>query len=148
MFGKDEAAKSELRWQTLADELDMAAVRDLVPDTSKGVRFTAASKTDLEITPESPVIDVALAMSKAWTDGAAGAGQVLAAADKESDPYLWAAVTFLADRLPDSDPDAIAFTGIVRAKGAVTGAARGVHVAVEQQRLADAQPTLDFSDEE
>ena len=148
LFGKDEAAKSELRWQTLADELDMAAVRDLVPDTSKGVRFTAASKTDLEITPESPVIDVALAMSKAWTDGAAGAGQVLAAADKESDPYLWAAVTFLADRLPDSDPDAIAFTGIVRAKGAVTGAARGVHVAVEQQRLADAQPTLDFSDEE
>ena len=148
LFGKDETAKSELRWQTLADELDMAAVRDLVPDTSKGVRFTSAAKTKFEVTPESPVIDVALAMAKAWGDGAAGAGEVLAAADKESDPYLWAAVTFLADRLPDSDPDAIAFTGIVRAKGAVTGAARGVHVAEERQRLADAQPTLDFSGED
>jgi len=147
LFGKDETAKSELRWQTLADELDLSQVRDLVPDTSKGVRFTTAAKTRFEVTPDSPVIDVAMAMAKAWTDGAAGVGQVLAAADKESDPYLWAAVTYLADRLPDSDPDAIAFTGIVRARNAVVGAARGVHVAEERQRLADAQPTLDFSGE-
>lgn len=147
LFGRDEAAKSELRWQTLADELDLAEVRDLVPDTKKGVRFTSAAKASYTITPDSPVIDVALAMAKAWTDGAAGVGQVLAAADKESDPYLWAAVTFLADRLPDSDPDAIAWTGIVRAKGAVTSVAKGVHVAEDRQRLADEQPTLDFSGE-
>lgn len=147
LFGKDETAKSELRWQTLADELDLAEVRDLVPDTKKGVRFTSAAKTESDITPDSAVIDLALAMAKAWPEGAGGVGQVLAAADKESDPYLWAAVTFLADRLPDSDPDAIAFTGIVRARGAVTAAAKGVHIADEKQRLADEQPTLDFSGE-
>lgn len=147
LFGKDTTAKSELRWQTLADELDLAEVRDLVPDTSKGVAFTSASKAAHDITPDSPVIDVALAMGKAWPEGATGVGQVLAAADKESDPYLWAAITFLADRLPDSDPDAIAFTGIVRAKGAVTAAAKGAQVADEKQRLADEQPTLDFSGE-
>ena len=126
---------------------DLAEVRDLVPDSKKGVRFTSAAKTAYEVTPESSVIDVALAMAKAWADGAAGAGRVLAAADKESDPYLWAAVTFLADRLPDSDPDAIAFTGIVRAKGAVTAAARGVHVAEEKQRDIDAQSALKFPGE-
>lgn len=145
LFGRSETAKSELRWQTLADDLDLSAVRDLVPDTSKGVVFTSASRTHVAITPESAVIDVALAMAKAWPDGADAVGQVLAAADKDSDPYLWAAITFLADRLPDSDPDAIAWTKIVRNRTAVTGAAKGAHLAATEREAASLQGTLDFS---
>jgi len=145
LFGKTETAKSELRWQTLADDLDLATVRDLVPDAKKGVIFTDAKRATLHITEESAVIDVALAMAQAWEDGIAGVGEVLAAADKDTDPYLWAAVTFLADRLPDSDTDAISWTKIVRNKSAVTGAAKGAHVAAEAKAEADRQEALDFS---
>lgn len=148
LFGITETAKSELRWQTLADDLDLSSVRDLVQDTTKGVVFTSSAKTRFVITPESPVIDVALTMAKAWPDGADAVGQVLAAADKDSDPYLWAAITFLADRLPDSDPDAIAWTKIVRNRLAVTGAARGAHVAAAAQENAALQGVLDFSGED
>lgn len=144
LFGKTETAKSELRWQTLADDLDLTAVRDLVPDASKGVMFTYSTITRFHITPESPVIDVALTMAKAWPDGADAVGQVLAAADKDTDPYLWAAITFLADRLPDSDPDAIAWTKIVRNRAAVSGAAKGAHAAAADQKAASLQDVLDF----
>lgn len=144
LFGKTETAKSELRWQTLADDLELTAVRDLVPDASKGVMFTNAAETHFHITPESPVIDVALTMAKAWPEGAAAVGQVLAAADKDTDPYLWAAITFLADRLPDSDPDAIAWTKIVRNRAAVSGAAKGAHAAAADQQAASLQDVLDF----
>lgn len=144
LFGKTETAKSELRWQTLADDLELAVVRDLVPDASKGVMFTNAAKTHCHITPESPVIDVALTMAKAWTEGADAVGQVLAAADKDTDPYLWAAITFLADRLPDSDPDGIAWTKIVRNRAAVSGAAKGAHAAAADQKAASLQDVLDF----
>lgn len=145
LFGKTETAKSELRWQTLADDLDLASVRDLVPDTRKGVVFTDAASAKGPVTSESAVIDVALAMARAWQTGIATVGEVLAAAGKDSDPYLWAAVTFLADRLPDSDPDAIALTGIVRNRRAVEGAARGAHVAQEEQAKSELQGVLDFS---
>lgn len=148
LFGKTETAKSELRWQTLADDLELTAVRDLVPDASKGVMFTNAAKTHLHITPESPVIDVALTMAKAWPEGAGAVGQVLAAADKDTDPYLWAAITFLADRLPDSDPDAIAWTKIVRNRAAVSGAAKGAHTAAADQKAASLQDVLDFIPED
>lgn len=146
LFGKTQTAKSELRWQTLADDLDLTSVRDLVPDAKKGVIFTDAKKVSAEISPESAVIDVALAMAKAWPEGIDAVGQVLAAADKDTDPYLWAAITFLADRLPDSDTDAIAWTKIVRNKSAVAGAAKGAHMAAEEQAAAEQQGKLDFSD--
>ena len=144
LFGKTETAKSELRWQTLADDLELPAVRDLVPAASKGVTFTSATKTHFHITQESPVIDVALTMAKAWPEGAAAVGQVLAAAEKDTDPYLWAAITFLADRLPDSDPDAIAWTKIVRNRAAVSGAAKGALTAAADKKAASMQDVLDF----
>ena len=90
------------------------------------------------------MIDVALTMAKAWPEGADAVGQVLAAADKDTDPYLWAAITFLADRMPDSDPDAIAWTKIVRNRAAVSGAAKGAHAAAADQKAASLQDVLDF----
>ncbi|MEI5036115.1 hypothetical protein RB201_36110 [Streptomyces sp. S1A(2023)] len=54
-------------------------------------------------------------------------GQVLAAAERAADDtFLWAAVQFLADRLPDNDPDSVRFTRVLRNRTGVVGAAETV----------------------
>ena len=153
LFGRQLAPKSELRWQALASSLDMAEVRDLVPDAPKGCRFVEAKKCVNHVGPESSVIDVALRMAKAWPDGLDAVAEVLASAGRGAeDAYLWAAISFLADRLPESDPDGIAWTGILRNRRNVGNAAQGVLAAkargrVEAERLA-AQGTFDFDESE
>ncbi|MEZ5116076.1 MAG: hypothetical protein R2737_07395 [Candidatus Nanopelagicales bacterium] len=140
LFGKNETAKSEMRWQTLAADMDLAAVRDLMFETSKGVRFTDSAKFKGLIGHESAVIDVTLAMAGAWAEGMDAVGAVLAASGREDDPYLWAAVKFLSNRLPESDPDAIAWTKIIRNQSGVTASARGAAADA-----ASVQESLDFS---
>jgi len=140
LFRKNETAKSELRWQTLAADLDIASVRDLMAETSKGVRFTDADKSKVKITNEASVIDVALAMAAAWPEGMDAVGKVLADGGREEDPYLWATVSFLSDRLPESDSDAIAWTKIMRNKSGVSAAAKGA-----AREASAEQGSLDFS---
>ncbi|MEV4751649.1 hypothetical protein AB0K21_35285 [Streptosporangium sp. NPDC049248] len=140
LYGRQVQAKSELRWQTLASSMDLAEVRDLVPNASKGVRFTAAQQFNARINGESAVIDVALALATASEDGLAAMGEVLATSGRGADDaYLWAAVQFLADRLPDSDPDAIAFSRVRRARDGIANAAELVIAGdeVRQQRQLD-----------
>lgn len=135
LFGRQLTPKSELRWQSLASSLDLAEVRDLVPDATKGCQFVEAAKFTHGIDPTSSVIDVALTMAKRWPDGLDSVGEVLAEAGRDSDDaYLWSAMAFLADRLPDSDSDAIAWTGILRNRRNVGHAARGVTTAKERER--------------
>ncbi|MGC4939308.1 hypothetical protein [Kribbella sp. DT2] len=135
LYGRQTQAKSELRWQALASSLDMAAVRDLAPDADKGVRFTASQQFTGKITGDSAVIDVALALAAASEDGLDAMGEVLAASERSADDtYLWAAVQFLADRLPDNDPDSIAFTRVLRTRSGIATAADLVTATDEQQR--------------
>jgi putative DNA methylase len=47
---------------------------------------------------------------------------------------LWAAIQFLADRLPDSDPDAIAFHRVLRARGGIGSATVNVVEAARAER--------------
>jgi hypothetical protein len=129
LFRKDETAKSELRWQTLASDLDLTAVRDLMNEKGKGVRFGDARAFKGQVTPESAVIDVALAMAAAWGEGMGAVGEVLSNSLREDDPYLWATVKFLSERLPDSDEDAIAWTKLVRNKTGIVNAAKSAHDA-------------------
>ena len=125
LYGRQGQPKSELRWQALASSLDLTAVRDLVPDADKGVRFTFSSKFKTKITSDSAVIDVALALAAASGEGLDAMGEVLVAAERDpEDTYLWAAIQFLADRLPDNDPDSIAFTRILRTRPGIAGATR------------------------
>lgn len=127
---KAVTAKSELRWQALASDMDVAEVRDLVPDAPKGCRFVSAREFKRTINDNSSVIDVALAMAMAWPEGLDAVGEVLARSGRETtDEFLWAAIAFLADRLPDADPDAVAWNGLVRARGGVGVAARSVTAA-------------------
>jgi putative DNA methylase len=147
LYGRALQAKSELRWQALAASMDSADVRDLVPDTDKGVAFVQARKFKARINPDSSVIDVALALGAASEEGLAAMGEVLAASGRSAtDAYLWAAIKFLADRLPDSDPDAIAFTRVLRTRDGISNAASAIAssevVTEKKQQLEDAQLRL------
>lgn len=153
LFGRQEAAKSELRWQALASSLDLTEVRDLVPDTTRGCSFVEAQKFTRHSSPDAAAIDVALRMAKRWTDGLDAVGEVLIDAGRDADDaYLWATISFLADRLPDSDPDAIAWTGILRNRKNVGSAARGVATrkthAADEERHRQAQGGLFDMDED
>jgi adenine-specific DNA methylase len=131
LFGREIAPKSELRWQTLAASLELADVRDLVPDADKGCQFVTSGAFNASINSDSAVIDVALALAAVSDQGRDAMGQVLASSGRDSqDAYLWAAVKFLADRLPDSDPDSIAYNRVIRAKDGIASAADAIEVAV------------------
>ena len=150
LFERQLAPKSELRWQVLASSLDLTEVRDLVPDAPKGCQFVESKKFMRHIGPESSVIDVALAMAQRWPDGLDAVGEILADAGRDTDDaYLWAAISFLADRFPDSDSDAIAWTGILRNRKNVGNAARSVATAKEREREEthnnEAQGMFDFA---
>ena len=125
LFGKGLTADSELRWQTMVAELDERAVNGIVARTKKGARFADASMTKWKTSQESAVIDVAMAMAAVWTDGLDAVGKVLADSGRDDDPYLWATIAFLSGRLPESDPDAMAWTGLIRNRRGVSAAAKG-----------------------
>jgi adenine-specific DNA methylase len=139
LYGRQAQAKSELRWQSLASSMDIADVRDLIPEADKGVAFTRSRRFKKHITPDAAVIDVALALAAASEDGLASMGEVLAASGRTADDaYLWAAVKFLADRLPDSDPDAIALTRVLRTRDGISNAAKAI-VTTDVARQQDQQ---------
>lgn len=139
LYGRQVQAKSELRWQSLASSMDISDVRDLVTDVDKGVAFTTSRRFKGHINPESAVIDVVLALAAASEDGLASMGEVLAASGRTSDDaYLWAAVKFLADRLPDSDTDALALTRVLRTRDGIANAANNVVTrAVSRKQAAE-----------
>lgn len=124
LYGRQPQPKSELRWQALASSLDLAVVRDLVPGADTGVRFISSREYKGKIDADSAVIDVALALAAASEQGLQAMGQVLVASKRAADDtYLWAAVQFLADRLPDNDSDSIAFTRVLRTRAGIGNAA-------------------------
>jgi putative DNA methylase len=147
LYGRQPQPKSELRWQALASSLDLASVRDLVPDAEKGVRFVSSRENKAKIDGDSTVIDVALALATASEEGLQAMGQVLADSERAADDtYLWATVQFLADRLPDNDPDAIAFTRVLRTRDGIGNAAEDLtansYERARQQKANDAQLRL------
>src|SRR5207302_1596747 len=130
LYGRQPQAKSELRWQALASSLDIERIRDLVPG-EKSASLVTSRKFTTKITPDSAVIDVALALAGASEQGLTAMGEVLASSEFEADDeFLWAAVKFLADRLPDSDPDSVAFHRVLRARAGIGTAAENVVEAV------------------
>ncbi|WP_432163937.1 DUF1156 domain-containing protein [Streptomyces tendae] len=130
LYNRQVRAKSELRWQALAATLELAAIRDLVPDGDGGVRFIASRDFKSKISGESAVIDIAFALAAASEEGLQAMGEVLAAAEHTADDtFLWSAIQFLADRLPDNDPDSVRFTRVLRNRPGVIGAAEAAVAA-------------------
>ncbi len=144
LFGRTVAPKSEARWQALAADLEMDDLKGVLTDAAKGSRLCLASEHKAVLTDTSAVIDVALAMARAWDDGLQAVAEVLTEASRDpGDPYLWAAVSFLSSKLPAADPDAQAWTGLLRTKSGLGSVARGVaqaRIYAETQR--DEQRTL------
>lgn len=135
LYGRQGQARSELRWQTLAASMRLEDVGDLVPMEGKGVRFATAKNFRARIAPESAVIDVALALAASSEGGLRSMGEILAASGRRAgDAYLWAAVKFLADRLPDNDSDKAAFTRVSRTRDGIVSAAEGVADLEEERR--------------
>ena len=147
LYGRQVQSKGELRWQMLASSLDSDTVKDLVRDADKGVRFVMSLEFDRKIDAESAVIDIALALAAVSNDGTEAMGQVLLdAARGIDDTYLWAALQFLADRLPANDSDAVAFTRVLRTRTAIGAAAHATATTNTERALreqdADAQLKL------
>jgi putative DNA methylase len=145
LYGRQVQAKSELRWQALAAGLDLAQVRDLVRDSGSGVQFVSAAEHSEVINPESATIDIALALARVSEDGLDAIGAVLVAANRDGgDVYLWSAIQFLADRLPDNDSDAVSFTRVMRTRASVGAAVSAAAAATRtaKQRAREAQDQL------
>ena len=143
LYRRSVAAKSEARWQALAADLTMDELKGVLAEADKGVRFAPSAGWKGAISQTSSVIDVAMAMAKAWASGLDDVAQVLAAAGRdEDDAYLWATLGYLSSLLPEADPDAIAWTSLVRARRGIGNVARGV---VSARRKADEATALQGS---
>lgn len=147
LYGRQVQAKSALRWEVLASSLELADVRDLVPDRGQGVALVTSAKFKTTITAESAVIDVALALLAASGESLEPMGQVLADWHRNADDeYLWATIGFLANNLPVSDADAVAASRVLRARGKVGDIAESVayraETAKRKQRYDENQGTL------
>jgi putative DNA methylase len=135
LYRRSVAAKSEARWQALAADLTMEELKGVLSDAEKGVRLAPAKDWKGTVAETSSVIDVAMAMAKAWPGGLDDVAQVLAEAGRdEDDAYLWATLGYLSSLLPEADPDAVAWTSLVRARRGIGNVARGV---ISARREAD-----------
>jgi putative DNA methylase len=135
LYGRGLAPKSEARWQALASDLELEDLKGVLFEMAKGVALSTSDQLDRPITENSSVIDVAMAMARAWQEGLDVVGEVLAASQRSlDDPYLWAAMGFLSSKLPEADLDAVAWTGLVRAKRGIGAATREV---VTNKKRAD-----------
>jgi adenine-specific DNA methylase len=135
LYGRAVAAKSEARWQALASDLTLDGLKGILVDAEKGVRLGYAKDWKGVPTETSATIDVAMAMAKAWPDGLDAVADVLVTTGRDTeDNYLWAAISYLSSLLPEADPDAIAWTSLVRGRRGIGAVTRGV---VSARREAD-----------
>lgn len=146
LYARNVAAKSEARWEALAADLSADTLRALHVDVEKGVRFRYASELRVSVTETSSTIDVALAMAHAWKEGLDAVGQVLFSAGRQAeDTQLWAALAFLSTRFTEADPDAIAWTALVRNRRGIKTATRDIGVSREQAAKKAADETRQAS---
>jgi hypothetical protein len=140
LYGRNIAAKSEARWEALAADLGGDSWRAVLVTLEKGIRFGYASELRISVTEGSATIDVALAMAEAWKGGLDAVGQVLLAAGRDGeDAQLWAALSFLSTRLPEGDPDVIAWTALVRNRRGIKTVARDIGVSRERELRGSAE---------
>ncbi|MCM2392055.1 DUF1156 domain-containing protein [Streptomyces albipurpureus] len=146
LYGRQLAPKSELRWQVLAGDLDMGDVKNLLHQGDKGCRLLTAKEFKGTITPDSSVIDVAFAMAKSWPDGLDAVAEVLVDAARDNDDeYLWSAIAYLANRLPEGEADVAAWNGLQRSRRGVDVAARNIasaQIRTSREALDKGHPTL------
>jgi len=107
----------------------------VLTDVTKGVRLSTAAEFKGRIDETSSVIDVAFALARAWPEGLDAVGEILLASQRNAeDPFLWAAMNFLSSRLPEADPDAIAWARLVGRRRAISTATRQFRSALRRAK--------------
>lgn len=148
LFNRGAAPKSEARWQALASDLSLADLYGQIlveTDKGEGVRLAFSREVQPAVSETAATIDVAFAVAKAWQDGLEAATDVLVAAGRDSeDSHLWAALTFLCSRLPETDPDQLAWTALVRARRSLASRARDVVAARKRETEEKQVPQMDL----
>lgn len=140
LYGRALAAKSDARWHMLAADLPTDVVRGVLHESTKGSRLAYASEARVSLDAHSPVLDVTRELASAWSEGLDIVGERLRESGRDpDDPFLWAALGYLTSRLPDGDPDAVAWTGLLRNRKAVVSATRGQAAARADQLLREEQ---------
>lgn len=143
LFQRSAAAKSEARWQAMASELRMEDLDGILVDADKGTRLALAQEVNGQIDERSAIIDVALALARSWPDGVDATAEVLAQAGRDrDDEYLWAAMTYLSARLPESDADRIAWAELTRNRRVLRTASRDFVRARRERGDAERQESL------
>ena len=152
LFARSSAPKSEARWQALAADLSLAELEGRVlaeTDKGDGVRLAFSGEVRTDLSPSSPTIEVAFALASAWANGLDAVTEALAAAGRDGDDtHLWSVLTFLCSRLPDSDPDKLSWTTLVRTRKGISSRVRDVQETrkrEEQRRDTRALQTELFS---
>lgn len=127
LFGRETAPRSEARWQALAADLPADGLRGVLVNVDKGARLCFGTEAHRVAGPQSAVIDVAFALSRAWPGGLDEVARVIAASGRDADDdHLFAALTYLSARLPGSDPDKAAWTAIARYRLSLGSAVRQI----------------------
>ncbi|MCY3851370.1 MAG: hypothetical protein OXF75_11325 [Acidimicrobiaceae bacterium] len=127
-YGRQAAPGSELRWERLTYHLDESATSGLVVKDGKGFRLAYASESDPQTTSESPVIDLVFAVASAGKSVGAVA-ELLATSGRTDDPFVWAAMTELADQLGEADIDGEVWTWVVRNRTAIASGSQSIETA-------------------
>jgi hypothetical protein len=121
----------------------MDDIKGILTDDGKGFRLAYAREQEIGIDEATHVIDVALAMAKAWHEGLDVVASVVSTSQRDmDDPYLWAAIGFLSSRLPEGDLDAMAWTGLVRNKSGVGSAVRQIATSLAHAEAQNSQRSL------
>ena len=143
--GRSPAPGSELRWERLTHHLGESATGGLVMKDGKGFRLAYASESDPQATPESPVIDVVLAVAVAGRS-VSTVSELLAVSERAEDPFVWAAMAELADLLGEADADGEVWTWVVRNRAAITSGSQSIETArarrAEEREVEELQGAL------
>ncbi|MEU0565185.1 hypothetical protein ABZ297_07305 [Nonomuraea sp. NPDC005983] len=135
LFKRQQVAQSEMRWHSFTSGIPMSELQTLVKRSAKGCRFVQASQFNHPINDRSALIDVVLAMARAWTEGdSEDVAKVLVKAGREpDDEQLWATLAFLKERLPQGDPDVRSWEAMSRESGVIKSATR----AAQEEQLTE-----------
>ena len=144
LHGRSVAAKSDARWQAMAAELTLDELKGVLHTIKGGVQLAMATESKAKIDNTSPLIQVLFALSRAWSEGLDAIAEVMAASGREDadDHQLFAAMAYLANRLPEGDADRQAWISLARnRRGLATRTAANV-ATKRQQAEAALEPNL------
>ncbi|MDA3014852.1 MAG: DUF1156 domain-containing protein [Actinomycetota bacterium] len=152
IHGRSVAAKSDARWQAMAAELTLDELKGVLHTIKGGVRLAMATESKAKIDDTTPLIEVLFALARAWGEGLDAVAEVMAASGREDadDHQLFAAMAYLASRLPDGDADRQAWISLARnRRGLATRTAANVATKRQQAEAAlEPNPQMQLTFEE